>query len=121
MILIDQYWLGLQRPTAYGPPDPLSDNIRDLDHETQQILTHDDLPVGNKARLYKQLYNVICIATTSTRNGLQVMWISSHPPIEIVYKVQEIKETFILQSFAVKANLEPPSVEGHHKAYKRRD
>lgn len=49
---MDYCWLDMQRPTTYTPPNPLTDNVQDLDREMQHILLCDDLPVGDKARLF---------------------------------------------------------------------
>lgn len=50
MILIDPRLL--EKP--YTPPDTVTDNLRDLDHQMQQVLENEDLPPREKARVYQQ-------------------------------------------------------------------
>lgn len=42
----------LQQQKSYTPPEPISDNMRDLDFQMQMILDRADLNSRDKARLY---------------------------------------------------------------------
>jgi hypothetical protein len=54
MLLIDPRLLESMTQKQYVPPDPLSDNLGDLDNQMQQVLRREDLHVHDKAKLYQQ-------------------------------------------------------------------
>lgn len=83
MILMDPRWLHWLKST-YTTPDPLTENIRDLDQQMQHILDRFEVPERDKARLYQQTaafgsiheptcgfsgYQTTTITRTSTREN----------------------------------------------------
>jgi hypothetical protein len=54
MLLIDPRLLESMTQKQYVPPDPLTDNLGDLDNQMHQILQREDLHVHDKAKPYQQ-------------------------------------------------------------------
>ena len=55
MILVDPRLLESMNQKTYVPPDPLTDSLRDLDSQMQQLLDREDLSPRDKVTQYQQL------------------------------------------------------------------
>ena len=55
MILVDPRLLESMNQKTYVPPNPLTDSLRDLDTQMQQLLDREDLSPRDKVTQYQQL------------------------------------------------------------------
>ena len=90
MLLVDPRVL--ESHSHYAPPEPLKDNLRDLDALMQQVLDRDDLLPRDKARLYQQTLRRYMTRLEQHRSkplGIVDIKPPSLPPIEQLPSVKE--------------------------------